>query len=161
MKFQDVPGVEDLINSEGPILKLVENVDDQEMVNERLYLRGTCLEGKYYIYTKVNDFALELFFQGRISVKELFLLRKDEDYIMEQRGGRQELVFCDEEFENNVLSTIECGNSHYYSLPQDMRLEDPFREVLTPLKRNFTNSFVIASSERYTGTAWLNNNLII
>ena len=160
MKFQDVPGVEDLINSEGPILKLVESVDYQEMENERLYLRGTCLEGKYYIYTKVNDFVLELFFQGRISVKELFLMRKDENYIMEKRDGRQELVFSDEAFENNVLSTIECGNSHYYSLPQGMRLENPFREVLTPLKSNFINSFVIASAERNTGSVWMNNNLI-
>ncbi|MDX9848262.1 MAG: hypothetical protein RBT74_14865 [Tenuifilaceae bacterium] len=159
MKFQDVPGVEDLINSEGPILKLVENVDDQEMENERLYLRGTCLKGIYYIYTQVNDFVLELFFQGRISVKELFLLRKDENYIMEKRDGRQELVFCDEAFENNVLSTIECGNSHYYSLPQGMRLEDPFAEALHIVKRDYMNGIGTISAERNLGTVWIQKNI--
>jgi hypothetical protein len=155
MKFQDVPGVEDLINSEGPILKLVESVDYQEMENERLYLRGTCLEGKYYIYTKVNDFVLELFFQGRISVKELFLLRKDEGFIMEKRDGKQELVFSDEAFENKVLNTIECGNSHYYSLPQGMRLENPFREVLKVIKKDYLNGIGAISVEQNTGSVWL------
>src|SRR6056297_1477017 len=105
MEFKEIPGISDLINSEGAILKLIENIDDQVIDNERLYIRGTCLDGNCFIYTKVNDFALELFFQGRISVKELFLLRKDENYIMEC-NRKQELVFCDDEFENKVLSTI-------------------------------------------------------
>lgn len=158
MKFQDVQGINDLINAEGAILKLVESVDGYEMENERLYLRGICLDGKCYIYTKVNDTALEFFFQGRISVKELFLLRKDDDYILDY-DGKHEFVFCDEEFENKVLSTIECGNSHYYSLPRGMRLEDPFAEVLNIVKRDYINGIVAISVKRNTGNKWIGKNL--
>jgi len=160
MEFRNAFDNKDLIHSEGPILSLVENVDDYEMTNERLYLKGTCLQGNYHIYTRVNDTSLEMFFQGRLSVKELFLLRKDEDFLMENAQDRtQELVFCNEEFENRVIGTIECGNYHYYSISKGMRLEDPFTEILHFVKRDYTNGIGAISADRTNGNNWIDRHV--
>ncbi|MFZ4705382.1 MAG: hypothetical protein ACOYMF_05180 [Bacteroidales bacterium] len=156
MEFSQVNRMPNLIDSEGPILELVENIDE-ELAEGRLYLKSNCLNGKCLIYTKINDTALEMFFQGRLSVKELFLLRKDEDFIMEMEG-RQELVFCDEVFEKNVIDTIECGSSHYYSLPQSMRLDEPFREVLHIVKRDYMNGIGAINNDRIRGHQWFDEN---
>jgi len=158
MEFRQINEFGDLINSEGTILSIVENVDDNEATNERLWIKGNCLNGKAHIYAKVNDASLEMFFQGRISVKELFLLRKDENFIMEINDQYTE-VFSDEEFENNVINTIECGGYHYYSLNEGMRVSHPFTNVLQPIRNNYSNGIVSISTEMLTGNQWINENL--
>ena len=114
----------DLIHSEGSILSLVESEDEVEPKNERLYLKGLCNQGRAYIYCKVNHFALKLFFQGRLTVKELFLLRSDEPYIIEERSADGDLIyrkwFYYEEKQDPYIDEMEVGARIYYSLPEGM-----------------------------------------
>jgi hypothetical protein len=131
-------GFPDLINSEGAILSLVENKDSNEdPTNERLYLKGNIGPIKH-IYTKVNDISLLLFFQGRLSVKELFMLRSDEVYIIEERSKQTPYYFDETNFQRE-LENIESGDKHYYSLPKDMRIEYPFEEVMNKLDLYWMN----------------------
>ena len=160
MKFRVLPEFKDLINSEGPILSLVDLIDEEESINERLYIKGVILNGKGQIYAKVNDFALRLFFQGRLSVKDLFLLRRDEEYIIELNGN-QTVVFCNGEFIDKVINTIECGDYHYYDIDKNMRLEYPFEEIMRIIDRNYIYGVI----SLYAGTtfdySWVQKNIDI
>ena len=158
MEFRNLPEFRDLINSEGPILSIVESVDEDDAVNERLYLKARCLKGKGTLYAKINNAALEMFFQGRLTVKELFLLRVDELYIIEY-NGRQEEVLLDEVFESRVIETIACKDRVYYALPEGMRLEDPFKEVLKLVNFYYINGLGAHSSAITTGLKWVRENL--
>jgi|GEM_PF-2560110 len=154
MEFKEI---KDLINSEGTILSLVESVDRDEMTNERLYIKATCLNVRANIYCKVNPFALELFFQGRIAVKELFLLRVDEEFIIEFNGNQDKIV-CDDEFIDQVINNIGCANSHYYVLPQNMRLNSPFDEILHIVERDYINGLGSVMADRINGRRWIIDN---
>ncbi len=158
MEFKKPPEFKDLINSEGTILSIVESVDDFDALNERLYLKAACLNGQGTLYAKVNNTALELFFQGRLTVKELFLLRVDELFIIEYNGSQEE-VLLDEEFESKVIETISCQDDIYYTLPEGMRLEDPFKEVLKLVNFYYINGLGAHSSAIMTGLRWVKENL--
>ena len=154
MKFQKI---QDLINSEGSILSLAESVDREDFINERLYLKASCLNGNANIYCKVNPFALEIFFQGRIAVKELFLLRVDEEFIIEYNETQTSIV-CDEEFISHVVETINCSNYHYYSFTETMRDTNPFDGILHRVERDYINGFVSVMAGIITGRRWLTEN---
>lgn len=154
MEFNEI---KDLINSEGAILTLVESVDLNDMTNERLYLRAICLKGRAYIYCKVNPFVLELFFQGRIAVKELYLIKIDEEYIIEFNGNQYSVV-CDEPLIEKVINGIECANSYYYNLPQNMRIISPFDEILHIVNRDYINGLGSVLANRIYGKRWLIDN---
>jgi len=147
----------DLINSEGTILSLVESVDKDDSTNERLYLKANCLNGKATIYCKVNQFVLELFFQGRIAVKELFLIRADEEFIIEYNDN-QDTVICDDVFIERVINNIECSNSHYYVLPQSMRSNAPFNEILHVVERDYINGIGSVLANKKFGKKWIFDN---
>ena len=156
MEFKEKK-IKDLINSEGANLQLVESVDEDEMENIRLYLKAKCLKGQASIYCKVNQCALEMFFQGRLSVKELFLLRIDEDYIIEFNGS-MEAVMCDDDFIYIVIDSIECGNNHYYTLAQTMRAISPFDGILNIVKRDYINALMTVPGDKLFGRKWLIDN---
>jgi hypothetical protein len=156
--FMELTGIPDLINSEGQILVLVDREDTEEPQHEHLYLRGKCLKGKASVYCKVNDISLEIYFLGRISLRELFLLRKDEAYIMEYQGSFKE-VHCDETFENGVIGTIECGNEHYYALDKNMRLANPLDEILPVIRRDYINGHISVPANLYYGADWVKDHL--
>jgi hypothetical protein len=146
----------DLINSEGPILSLLDLEEDYlsgEDTYDRLFIKGTCLSGKANIYVAVNEFTLELFFQSRITVKELFLLGKDQQYIMEYNGSFNK-VFYDEDFERKVLQTIESANAIYAIIPEESRLKDPFKDVLKYVRQNYINGYGSFPPGQY-GKEWL------
>lgn len=128
----------DLINSEGSILSLVENKDpDGDVTNERLYLKGR-IEPNKNIYAKVNNTALLFFFQGRLSVKELFMLRNDEMYIIEERSKQTPYYYDNIDFQKE-FDKIQCGNDHYYSIAENMRIENPFKEIINKLDLYWIN----------------------
>ncbi len=158
MEFKKLPEFRDLINSEGTILSIVESVDHEDAIDECLYLKVACLQGKGTLYARINNVALELFFQGRLTVKELFLLRVDELYVVEY-NGRQEEVLLDEAFESRVIETISCKDAVYYSLPEGMRIEDPFKEVLKQVNFYYINGLGAFSSTTMTGLRWVKENL--
>lgn len=134
----------DLINSEGPILKIVEQkvLTADSLENYRLWLRAQ-VESGAAIYAKVNETALLFFFQGRLSVRELFLLRNDESYVVEEKFDGKTFFtqsYYSEKFDADYLQKISCYQMHYYSIPKDMRLENPFDEVLNKFEQYFINS---------------------
>jgi hypothetical protein len=134
----------DLINSEGPILSIVELkfVTEHGDNNYRLWLRAN-LESGTVIYAKVNESALLFFFQGRLSVRELFLLRNDESYVIEKRvNGKSAFKkeYYSQHFDANYLEKIPCAAMHFYSIAKGMRLENPYLEVMKKLEMYFINS---------------------
>lgn len=134
----------DLINSEGPILKIVEQkfITADGTENYRLWLRAH-LETGGAIYAKVNETALLFFFQGRLSVRELFLLRNDETYVIEEMAGGKSVFkqkYYSEKLDAEYLQKISCADMHYYSIVKGMRLENPYIEVMKKLELYFINS---------------------
>jgi hypothetical protein len=134
----------DLINSEGPIISIVEQkfVTEDGDHNARLWLRAH-VEAGVGIYVKVNESALLFFFQGRLSVRELFLLRNDESYVIEKRVDRKSAFkkeYYSEQLDADYLNKIPCADMHFYSIAKGMRLEDPYLEVMKKLEMYFINS---------------------
>jgi len=129
----------DLIKSEGPILKIVEQkfITADGTDNYRLWLRAH-VESELGIYAKVNKAALLFFFQGRLSVRELFLLRNDESYVIEEKINRSTVFkhkYYSEKLDADFLQKIPCADMHYYGIPKDMRLENPYSEVIIKLEQ--------------------------
>lgn len=141
-----------LLNSEGDILAVVERTDDPDQ--EQLYVAGLVFQSRAKIYCKTNVDQIELFLLGRISVSELFRLRSEEPYIIEV-NHHQEKVYYDEDFESKILTTLQCGNYHFFQLPQSMRIDDTF-EFIRILKRDYIHSFVTVSEseEQYNTRAF-------
>lgn len=140
-KKSDFP---DLINSEGSILKIVEQkfVAADGTENYRLWLRAHVPAGAA-IYAKVNETALLFFFQGRLSVRELFLLRNDESYVVEKKiDGNTvfEQKYYSAKFDIDYLQKISCADMHFYSIANGMRIENPYIEVMKKLELYFINS---------------------
>lgn len=149
MKFKKV---QVLLHSEGEILTIVERIDDPN--KEQLYIVGLVLECRCKLICKTNIHLIEMLFQGRISVSDLFKTESHEYYIIEYKQ-KQEKVFFDDAFES-ILSTLECGDKHYYQLSQNMRLLDAM-ECLRVLKRDYIHSFasVPAFEHNYSGQSFV------
>jgi len=124
----------DIINCEGTLLAVVESVDINNPLNERLYLK--CHAGNGYLFCKVNEAALDLFFQSRLSISEMFRLRHDEYYIYEREGG-QEMIFWHEG--NDILNSLICGDRHFYTFNKDCRIDDPFTNIMNPVRLYYIN----------------------
>jgi hypothetical protein len=135
---------DDILNSGGPILNIVEQefVTADGTENYRLWLRAHVQTG-IGIYAKVNETALLFFFQGRLSVRELFLLRNDEVYVIEERADRKSVFkqkYYSEKLDADYLRKIPCADMHFYSISEGMRLQNPFEEVMKKLDMFFINS---------------------
>jgi len=134
----------DLINSDGPILSIVEQkfINEDGVTNTRLWLKGHLGFGKN-LYSKVNETALLFFFQGRISVRELFLLRNDELYLLEENLDNKVLynpIFYSNKFDEDYLQKIACANQNFYSIREDMVLKNPYESVMKKLELFWINS---------------------
>jgi|LSQX01.1.fsa_nt_gb hypothetical protein len=167
IKFQEVGGIKDILNAEGTILALRENDDPEgDAQKERLYIMGECDKKNLKVFTKVNNKALELFFQGRISIKELFLLRLDEPYVIEESLGgnaeiKQSYVFADQIFLDEILGDLRGVNQHYYSFCKNTRQhKDPFKEVLQIIDLFYYNGVNGPDSGVLLGKQWLSENKI-
>ena len=127
----------DLVNCEGAILSVVaatEEINDD--TKDILYIKGK-IKNEAYIYAQTNSFALTMFFQGRISIKELFLLRDDELYVIEtfeSRNKKQKFIHYSEGFVCKYIDNIELGNLNFFSIPVDMRIQNPFEEVIKKIE---------------------------
>ena len=162
MVFQEVGQIKDILNAEGTILALRENVDPEgDPQKERLYLMARCDKKNVNVYTKVNNKALELFFQGRISIKELFLLRMDEPYILEENTGTnseamQSQVFADDVFLEEVIEQIYGANQHYYAFPKSTRQHNnPYNEVIKIVDLFYENGVNGPNAGVLRGKQWL------
>jgi len=145
----------DIISVEGPILSIVEQVfkDDDDMENSRLWLKARLKTGDKYLYTKVNETALKLFFLGRLKIRELFMLRNDEVYILEEikaHNRSQKQLFYSDKFENDYLEKLEYAYNNFFDLESGPRLGEDIYKTLKlykivnkKLELYWTNSFAI------------------
>lgn len=165
IEFRSADIISDIIAQDNNvILALKENVNDLEPTRERLYFMAKASKLGYRIYTKVNEFVLELFFQGRISVKEIFLLRIDEPFVLERIGGNEQEqleVHYDKTFHDSYLDNLDFGSNAYHSIPQDMKvLSSPLDDELRMLKENYyINAHGAAPANRFYGKDWVKKHL--
>jgi len=144
---------QDLINSEGCILGLAENVSDD---CERLYLKCLCLDARYSLFVSVNEKTLEMYFQSRINLIEVCKLRSDSKFILEDNHThRQTQILFDGAFEQLILRSISCGKMYYHEIPLEMRLGNVFDTVMHFVKRNYINSYVFIGTDEYTGSKFV------
>lgn len=149
IKFQKQDYMPDILNSDGPLLSIVESISD-EINNERLYLKAKIGFNKS-IYCKVNETTINLFFSGRISVKELFLLRNDEPFIFEKKENInlfQQLYWFTDEFENEILNELPFYNLSYFSIPESSRINSPNENIMKKLSFYYINSFGVISDNK-------------
>lgn len=149
IKFQKQDYIPDILDSEGTLLSIVESMPD-DMNNERLYLKAKISFDKS-IYCRVNETTLDLFFCGRISVKELFLLRNDEPFIFEKKEGKnltQRLYWFTTEFENEILNELPFYNLSYFSIPESSRINSPNENIMKKLDLYYINSFGVISDNK-------------
>jgi len=137
--FKKIEGIDDLINSDGFLLRLVERTDIQNNQNN-LYIEGRRDdEGRLTILCQINPETLLLYFNGRLRTKELFLIRCDEQYIiithLENRKKDIQLV----RYNDHVMETLEnlsCGNSYYTDI--DWRTYHDTDEVMRIVNSNWS-----------------------
>ncbi len=143
LKFKQQDYMPDILNSEGPLLSLVE-LSSNELNKERLYLKGKIGYGKS-LYCKVNETALNFFFSGRISVKELFILRNDEPFIIEKKEENsnlnQQFYWLTDEFENEILNKLPFHDLSFFSIPESSRIPLPNENIIKKLDIYYINSF--------------------
>lgn len=149
IKFQKQDYIPDILNSEGPLLSIVESIPD-DLNNERLYVKAEIGIDKS-LYCKVNETALYFFFSGRISVKELFLLRNDEPFIFEKKEDsnlHQQLYWLTDDFENEILNKLPFHDLSFYSIPESARITTPNENIMKKLDLYYINSFGVISDNK-------------
>lgn len=150
IKFKNQYSIPDILNSEGPLLSIVEEISN-EPENERLYLKAN-IGFKKSVYCKVNETGLKLFFSGRVSVIELFLLRNDEPFIIEkidEKGNpNHQFYWHTQEFENKILNHLPFFNLTFFSIPESTRIPSPYEGVIKKLDLYYINSFGAISEHR-------------
>lgn len=118
-----------LINSDGNILWISDLQAQDNINNDKPFIAALCKNDNSIIYCKTNKEILTLYFQGRLLTKELFMINMEGPYFIESPVGINEIRFS-QEFKNNYLEVLECGNLIYYAIPLGMRLENAFESVL-------------------------------
>jgi hypothetical protein len=117
-----------ILNSEGDILTLKEN-KDPDALNERMYVQGLLKNAGGHIIAKVNDTALKLFFDNKISLKELFLLRNDEPFLFKKAKSPVSSRFLAGKELDELMSQIHCGEHYYSSFSQNERTISPQKAI--------------------------------
>jgi len=119
----------DIVNSGGPHLQIVlitKNDNKNNTKKGKPYLYAPCNKCSTKIYTPVNKEMLKLYFQSRITTKELFLINMDRPYYINENGLIKEVQNFDDIEE--CIESIQNANNFFYSLPRDMKIEEPFSD---------------------------------
>jgi hypothetical protein len=127
MNFKPVPIFPDLLNSEGPILSIVELSESTNDFKHGLFLRLRTEEGESIIYTRLDQKALVLFLQGMTTIRELFLNSGDGTCIRQIGIEKKFLYFYSKE--GLVLDELFEKNSLYTAFSKDMKPEDPLKII--------------------------------
>ena len=127
-----------LINSEGNILIIREHFNNGKkgVVSNAYFLQGICNKGSQLICTPLNLLALKQYFEGKITLKELFLMGKNQKYFLKP-SRTQEFEAFDYQ-DDAIFDTLECGNSYYNQIPNGMRCVNLFEanNHATPIKKS-------------------------
>lgn len=112
----------DIINSDGYILRVMKS--DLNESNIKYYLEGRYIDGQTFIYTPLNATALRLYFEDRITLKELFMLGKTHQFYQKKDIAGAEVISL-ELTDDSIFETIQYGKDLYSQIPKDMGIENP------------------------------------
>lgn len=121
MRFKNQNEKLSLINCEGNILIIREHINNGKrgVISNTYFLQGICNKGKQLICTPLNLLGLKQYFDSIITLKELFLMGKNQKYFLKPS--------CTQEFEafdyqdDAIFDTLECGKLYYNQVPKGMR----------------------------------------
>ena len=117
--FKEIDGIRDIVNSEGPIVRLLER-NDLEPDQHNLYIEGLMKDGDGRILCRVSPEALVLYFSGRMRLSDLFLVRSDEGYFIKTRK-RYTPVWFTEDLSHDIKTSLTTGCCFYTELAEGMR----------------------------------------
>ena len=117
--FKEIVGIRDIVNSEGPIVRLMERTD-LEPGQHNLYIEVLMKNGKRRILCRVSPEALMLYLCGRIRLSDLFLVRSDEGYFI-RKGERFTPVRFTEDLSHDIKTSLNTGCCFYTELSEGMR----------------------------------------
>lgn len=126
--FKQINGIKDLVNSEGPIVRLQERTD-MRPDQHNLYVEALMKDGQKRILCKISPETLRLYLSGRLRLRELFLVRNDEIYII-HTGKKYEFVRYSEDLAYEVYNTLATGCSYYTELSEGMRSYSNVSDVM-------------------------------
>jgi len=128
MRFKNQNEKLSLINSEGNILIIREHINNGKrgVVSNAYFLQGICNKGSQLICTPLNLLALKQYFENKITLKELFLMGKNQKYFL--KANRTDEFQSFDYVDDSVFNTLECGALYYNQLPLGMKSVNLFTE---------------------------------
>jgi hypothetical protein len=126
--FKEIDGIRDILNSEGPIVRLMERTD-LELDQHNLYIEGLMKDGTRRIMCRVSPEALILYFSGRMRLSDLFLVRSDEGYFIRRRKRLTHVRFT-ENLSYEIKNRLNTGCCFYTELTEGMRSYRDTEEVM-------------------------------
>ncbi len=119
-----------ILNVHGDVLTIV-----MDLVDNALYLKALGLNQSGYIYTKLKVDKLQLYFNSKITLKELFLTNIQELYFIKTKFELpppiQPLKF---DQNDAIFDSIEFGNKLYNELSKEIKLENSYEDIMKKLK---------------------------
>jgi hypothetical protein len=130
--FEEIKEIRDLLNSEGPILRLLKKTDTSPPEHD-LYIECRCKGKPSRIICKISAETLDLYLKGRLRTKELFLIRSDEEFIVRTAKNYNKKRFGSK-FSNDCIDNLSCGNYYYTDLSPDLKGNADSSEVMRFVK---------------------------
>lgn len=130
--FKEIDGIRDIVNSEGPIVRLMERTDP-ELDQHNLYIEGLMKDGNRRILCRVSPEALMLYFSGRMRLSDLFLVRSDEGYFI-RTGDIFTPVRFTEDLSHDIKTHLTTGCCFYTELAEGMRSYRDPGEIMRVVK---------------------------
>jgi hypothetical protein len=131
--FQTIDGLEEFLNSEGPILRLLKQIDTQSGEND-LYLECGCRKKPESIICKTNPEIVLLYLNGRLRTEELFLIRSDEVFLVKSKKGYEKWKYSTD-FKSDYIDDLKYGDFFYTELSADLKSRQDIRTVQRMLQR--------------------------
>ena len=104
-------------------LKIVSIDSEEYNEDEHDLLACETGDGSAILMTKINPMSLLLFLTGRITVKDVMMLRMDDLYFLKKNNGVFVSGFSDEV--NKLLDVLVFGDRTYFRLPAEMQVPSP------------------------------------
>lgn len=137
MNFSNISKVPNIIDGKPAILQIVEYKDNMcHHGKPALYIKGRFGMKQHILYAKTNIEILRLFFQGRLTVKELFKLGNEYIYYIEKDGRLEPKPFDKYDVEFACINLLDYDDYMFYSVSEKLRCKRPF-EILNRLETHY------------------------